>query len=101
GAGTVDTGGVELPHFHVLEGVAGPQGHGHTVPGVDMGVGGGGVDAPCPASGEDGSLGLDVDGFAGFDVDGDHADHGVVLILDDIHREPLVEEHGVVLQIGL
>ncbi len=67
--GAGDAGRVELPHFDVLHRNAGTQGHADTVTGIDQGVGGGGVDTTCTASGQNGGLGPDVDGFAGFDAD--------------------------------
>ena len=77
------------------------QGHADAVAGVDMGVGGGGVDPAGAASGEYGGLGFHVDGFAGFHADGNNADHGAVLVLHDIRGVPLVEEHGVVFHVAL
>src|SRR5690606_34111865 len=52
-------------------------------------------------SGQYGGLGADVDGFAGFDADGDNTDDGAVLVLDQINCVPFVEEGGVVLDVGL
>src|SRR5690606_8965259 len=72
-AGTGDTGGVELPHFDVLDRHTGTQRHADTVTGIDQGVGGGSVDATRAAGGQDHGLGTDVDGLAGLDADGDDA----------------------------
>ena len=96
-----DTGGVELPHLDVLHREAGAQRHADAVAGVDVGVGGRGVDTSRAAGGEHRRLRLHVDGFAGFHADRDDADHGAVLVLDQVDREPLVEEHGLALQVAL
>src|SRR5690606_9844899 len=99
--GAGDTGRVELPHFHVLLRHTGTQCHADTVTGVDQGVGSRGIDTACTTGGQYGGLGADVDGFAGFQTDGDHADKGAVLVLHQVNRVPLVEEGGVVLDVGL
>ena len=99
--GTSDTGRVELPHLDVLHRYAGAQRHADTVTGVDQGVGGRCVDATSATSGKHGSLGTDVDGFAGFDADGDDTHDCAVLVLHQIDRVPLIEENGVVLQVAL
>ena len=70
-ASTGDTGRVELPHLDILNRDTGTQSHTYTVTGIDQGVGGRCVDATSATSGKHGSLGTDVDGFAGFDADGD------------------------------
>src|SRR5690606_2628097 len=75
-----DAGRVELPHLDVLHRHAGTQGHADTVTGVDQGVGGGGVDTTGTASGQNGGLGTDVLGLAGFDADRDHTDEGAILV---------------------
>jgi hypothetical protein len=41
------------------------------------------------------ALDFDEDDLAGLDTDGDDADHGAVLILHELDREPLVEKHRV------
>ncbi len=99
--GTSDTGRVELPHLDVLHRHAGAQRHADTVTGVDQGIGGRCVDATSAASGEHGSLGADVDGFAGLDADGDDTNDCAILVLHQVDRVPLVEEYGVVLQVAL
>src|SRR5690606_13763896 len=96
-----NTGRVELPHLDVLHRHAGTQGHAHAITGVDQGVGGGGIDTAGTTSGQNNGLGADVDGFAGFDADGDDANDGTVLVLHQINRVPLVEERGTGLQVGL
>src|SRR5690606_37501198 len=99
--GTGNTGGVELPHFHVLHRNAGAQGHAHAVTGVDQGVGGGGIDASSTTGGQHGGLGADVDGLAGFQTDGDDTHDSTVLVLHQVHGIPFIEEGGVVLDVVL
>src|SRR5690606_9090859 len=99
--GTGDAGRVELPHFHVLYRHTSAQRHADTVTGVDQGVGSRGIDAARATGGQYGGLGADVDGFAGFDADGDNTDDGAVLVLHQINCVPFVEEGGVVLDVGL
>ncbi len=100
-ARTVNTGRVELPHFHVLHREAGAQRHADTVTGVDQGVSGRRVDASSTAGRQHGGFRLNVHHFAGFDTHGDTAHHVTVGVLDQIHRVPLVQERGVVLQVVL
>ena len=92
---------MELPHFHVLHGEARAERHARTVAGVHEGVGRGGVDPPCPARGKHHGLGTDVDRFPGFDADGHDAGDGSVLVLHQVHGEPLGKEGRVGLQILL
>ena len=99
--GAGDASRVELPHFDVLHRYAGTQGHAHAITGVDQGVGGGSVDTASTASGQNHSLGTDINGFAGFDADGNNADDGAVLVLHQIHGIPLVKERGASFQVGL
>src|SRR5690554_4991548 len=99
--GTVDTGRVELPHFHVLNRVAGTQRHADTVTGVDQGVGGGRVNTSGTAGSQDRSLGLDVRHFTRLDVDGHNTNHFIFAVLDQIYRVPLVQEGSTTLQVGL
>src|SRR5690625_29718 len=47
---TVNTGGVELPHFDILNREPSTQGHTDTIAGIDMRIGGGSVNAPGTAS---------------------------------------------------
>ncbi len=84
-----DAGGVELPELHVLHADPGTQRHADTVTGVDVGVGGGLVDATGAASGEYGGLGLEVDDFTALHVDGGTADDVAILVLHQIQRIPL------------
>ena len=99
--GAGDAGRVELPHFDVLYRYASTQGHANAVTGVDQGVGGGRVDTTCTAGGQNGGLGTDVGGFAGFDADGDHADEFAVLVFHQIDSVVLVQEHGTGFQVAL
>src|SRR5690606_33817387 len=87
---------VELPHLHVLHGKARTDSHGHTVTGVDVSVGCGGVDTSGAASSKYCRLGLNENGFAVFHINGDNAHYRSVLVLDQINGKPLVEKHGVV-----
>src|SRR5690606_37453036 len=88
-------------HFNVLYRHAGRQRHTNTVTGVDQGVGGGGVDTTGTAGGKHHGLGADINGFTGFDADGDDANHRAILVLHQIDAVPLVEERGASLQVGL
>ncbi|RMR95123.1 hypothetical protein ALP76_05479 [Pseudomonas savastanoi pv. glycinea] len=98
---TGNAGRVELPHFDVLNRDTGTQCHTDTVTGIDQGIGGRRVDTTCTAGCQHGSVGTDVGGFAGFNADGDDADKGTVLILDQIHAVVFVEEYGASLEVGL
>lgn len=63
-AGDVEGRGVELDHLHVLESRAGAVGHGVTIGGRDLGIGGLAEELTRPAAGEDGALGPDEGDFA-------------------------------------
>jgi hypothetical protein len=56
---------------------------------------------PGTAGGKYRGLGLHVHDFAGFDADRDDANHGTILVLHEIGGKPLVEEHGLVLDVVL
>src|SRR5690606_15230024 len=99
--GTGNTGGVELPPFHVLLRDTGAQGHANAVTGVDQCVGGGGIDASGTAGGQHGGLGTDIDGHAGFQADGDDTYDSTVLVLHQVNGIPFIEEGGVVLDVVL
>src|SRR5690606_11476598 len=99
--GTGNTGRVELPHFHVLYRHASTQRHADAVAGVDQSIGSGGVDTARTTGGQHGGLGTDVDGFAGFNADGDNANDSAVLVLHQVNRVPLVKEGGVVVDVVL
>ncbi len=99
--GAGDAGRVELPHFDVLYRHASTQSHADAVTGVDQGVGGGRVDTACTASGQNGGLGTDVGGFAGFDADRDHTNEFAFLIFHQINSVVLVEERGTGFQVAL
>src|SRR5690606_30706927 len=96
-----DTGRVELPHFDILHRHAGTQRHTDTVTGVDQSVGRGGVDATCTTRCQHSGFGTDINGFTGFNADGNDTSESAVLVLDQINRIPLVEEGGVVLDVVL
>ncbi len=96
-----DAGGVELPHLHVLHADSGTQGHADAVTGIDVGVGGGLVDATGAAGGQHGGLGLEVDDLAALHVDGGTTHHVAVLVLHQIQRIPLGEDGGLVLDVLL
>src|SRR5690554_321759 len=100
-AGTVDTGRVELPHFHILHRVARAQRHAHTVTGIDQGVGSGGVDTARTPGRQHRRLGLDVGNFSGLDVDGNNANHFILAVFNQINSVPLVQEGGSTLQVSL
>ena len=96
-----DAGGVELPELHVLHADPGTQCHADAVTRVDVGVGGGLVDATGAAGGEHRGLGLEVDDFAALHVDGGTADDVAVLVLHQIQGIPLGEDGGLVLDVLL
>ena len=99
--GTVDTGGVKLPHFDVLHRKTSPQGHANTVAGIDVGIGGRGINAPRPASGEYGGLGFDVNGLASLHAYRNDTHHGAILVFYQIGCIPLIEEDRIVLHVAL
>ena len=99
--GAGDAGRVELPHFDVLYRYASAQRHADAVTGVDVGVGGGLVDATGAASGKHCGLGLEVDDFAALHVDGGAADDVAVLVLHQIQGIPFGEDGGLVLDVLL
>src|SRR5690554_6435614 len=101
GASTVNTGRVELPHFHVLHRETGTQRHTDTVAGVDHGVGGRGVDTASTTGSQNGGLGLDVSRFTGFDLNGYNTNRFVFAVLDQVYSVPLVQEGSTALQVGL
>ncbi len=92
---------MKLPHLDVLHREPGAQCHADAVTGIDVGVGGRGVDAPGTAGGKNRGAGFDVDRFAGFHADRDHADHGAILVFHQVNRKPFVQERRLVLQVGL
>ena len=96
-----DAGRVELPELHVLHADPGTQRHADAVTGVDVGVGGGLVDATGAASGEHGGLGLEVDDFTALHVDGGTANDMTILVLHQIQGIPLGEDGGLVLDVLL
>ena len=101
GPGPGDTGGVKLPHFYVLHRETGAQGHADAISRVDVGIGGRGVNSSRPAGSEHRRFRFYVDDFARFYADRHDAHHRAILILDQVGREPLIEEHGLVLHIAL
>ena len=94
-------GRVELPELHVLERDAGARRHAEAVAGVDEGVGRGVIDAPRPAGGEDGGLGLEGDDLAGLHFQGGDAEHFALGVADQVERHPLDEELGVGAHVAL
>ena len=92
---------MKLPHLYVLHRETGPKRHADAVAGIHQRVRRRCIDAARTAGREHGRFRLDEDDFAGLDLDGDDADHGAILIGDEIDREPLVEELGIGAQIRL
>ena len=64
------------------------------IAGVDEGVGGSTEDAACAAGGQQGLLGFQYVGFAGFHFQRGHAEHVAIGVADQIKRHPLHEEGG-------
>ena len=56
---------------------------------------------PAPPVANTTALGRHMHHVAGFDLNGDDADHGAVLVLHQVHGEPLVQEDGAALDVGL
>ena len=92
---------MELPHLDVLHRDVGAQRHANAIARADVRIGGRCVDAPCSARGKHRGLGFHVDRFTGLHADGDHPDHGAVLVAHQVHCEPLIQEYGLGLQVGL
>src|SRR5690625_1294936 len=82
---TVNAGGVELPHFNILNREPSTQGHTDTIAGIDMRIGGGSVNAPGTAGGHYGSFGAHIDGFTVFYINGDYAYDGAVLVFHQVN----------------
>ena len=98
---TIDTGWVELPHFHVLDRHTCSQSHAHTITRVNVCIRRRGVDTARTTRCENGCFGFHVDGLAGLNTNRDNTDNGTVLILDKISREPFIEEYGLVFDVIL
>ena len=86
----MNSGWVELPHFHVLARNTRTQCHADAVTGVDVRVGGRGINATRTAGCQHGRFSLDHDDFAGLDFHGDQTNHSTVVILDQVNRKPFV-----------
>ncbi len=85
-----DTGRVELPHLDVLNRHACAQRHAHAVAGVDQSIGGRCIDATSTTSRKNSGLRTNVNGFTGFDADGDNTNDRTILVLNQIDRIPLI-----------
>ena len=94
-------GGVELPEFHVLQWDARASGHAQTVTGVDEGVGRGGKNTARAARGQQGGLGFEDVGLAGFHFQSGHAHHVAFGVADQVQGHPLHEEGGAGLHVLL
>lgn len=95
-ARTGNTGRVELPHFHILYRYACTDSHADTVASVNVGVGGGLINTPCPASRQHCRASFKVNHFTSFDAQCGTTDHCAILVFHQIQRIPLGENGGVV-----
>ena len=100
-AGTVNTGGVELPHLHILSGHTGSQRHAHAVPGIDVRVSSRCINSTRTARRKDRCLGFHINSFTRLDTDRDHTDHCTILIFHQIDSEPFVKEDRLVFDVVL
>ena len=89
---------VELDELHVLQRQAGAQHHRVAVAGAGMRGGRREVGATVTAGGEDDHLGAKAVDRAVIELEADHADAAAVLVHDEVDREELDEELGVVLE---
>ena len=96
-----DTGGVELPKFHVFQGNACTCCHPQTVTGVDKGIGRGCKNASRTAGSQQGGLGLQNVHIPGFHFQRCHPNHRAFSITHQIHSQPFHEKAGASLQILL
>ncbi len=97
-AGAVDAGRVELHELHVLQRQARAQRHAAAVAGTGMRRGGGEIGAAVAAGGQHRALGAEQVQRAVAHVDRQHAAAGALGIHDQVEREILDEELGVVRQ---
>ena len=100
-ARTGNTGRVELPHFHILYRYACTDSHADTVASVNVGVSGGLINTPCPASRQHCRASFKVNHFTSFDAQCGTTDHCAILVFHQIQRIPLGENGGVVFQVLL
>ena len=95
-AGAVDAGGVELDELHVLQRQAGPERHRVAVAGAGVGGGAREVGAAVAAGGEHRHVGADTVQGAVVEVPGEHSAAGAVVVGEQVDREVLDEELGIV-----
>ena len=96
-----DTGWVKLHELHILQRNTGAQRHGHTVAGVDVGIGGGPVYPSGPTGGQQRRLGLDQQRFAGLDLDGHGTETVAVGVHDQVEDKVFIKEMRACLQVLL
>src|SRR5690606_14644554 len=97
-AGAVDAGRVELHELHVLQAQAGAQRHAAAVAGAGVGAGGAEVGAAVAAGGEHRAVGAEQVQRALGHVERQHAAARALLVHDQVEREVLDEELGLVRQ---
>lgn len=88
-----DTGGVELPHLHILHRHASADSHTDAVTGIDVGVSSGLINTACAAGGQYGCAGFKVNHFTGFDTQCGTTDNRAVSVLyqsNAYHSEKMV-----------
>ncbi len=97
-AGAVDAGRMELEEFRVLQRHAGAERHGVAVAGAGVGLRGREEGAAIAARRQHHDMRAEAMDRAVLEVPRHHADAGAVLVHDQVEREILDEELGVVLQ---
>ncbi len=92
---------MELPHLHILRWNTCSEGHSHAIAGVDVGVGRRCINPARTTRSEYRGFGFHINSLARLDTNCDHANHCTILVLHKVYSEPLIEEHGFVLDVVL
>src|SRR5690606_1483299 len=100
-AGTGNAGGVELPHFDILQRKPGSGCHTDSVTSVDVGIGGGCIYASGASGGKYRGFGPDINRFPIFQIDGNYAHHRAILVFHQINGKPLIQENSIVFDVLL
>ena len=98
---SVDACGMKLPHLHILYRDPRSQPHTDSVARIDMCVGGRSINAPRTTGGEYRGLGLHKNRLTGLNADRYDTRDSPILILDEVHSEPLIEKDCFVLDVVL
>ena len=89
---TGNAGGVKLEKLHILQRHASTQRHRHAVAGIDQRIGGGAVQLPCAAGGQQGGFGLDNHRLAIVNVERQRAQHMTFFIFQQVDSEVFIKE---------